>query len=118
MARQVDYVAMQQAVAEQRRRAARLAARPIVGLFDNHGDNVIWGGLIRGLKPLLPRIDRAVYALVNDLEARGLLDSTLILMMGEFGRTPTITATGGRVHYVIIQMVQASERKRVAKWFY
>ena len=70
------------------------------GLFDNHGDNVIWGGLIKGLKPLLPRIDRAVYALVNDLEARGLLDSTLILMMGEFGRTPTITATGGREHYL------------------
>ena len=70
------------------------------GLFDNHGDNVIWGGLIKGLKPLLPRIDRAVYALVNDLDARGLLDSTLILMMGEFGRTPTITATGGREHYL------------------
>ncbi len=70
------------------------------GLFDNHGDNVIWGGLIKGLKPLLPRIDRAVFALVNDLEARGLLDSTLILMMGEFGRTPTITATGGREHHL------------------
>ena len=71
------------------------------GLFDNHGDNVIWGGLIKGLKPLYSAaINRAVYALVNDLDARGLLDSTLILMMGEFGPDPGIAATGGREHYL------------------
>jgi uncharacterized protein (DUF1501 family) len=71
------------------------------GVFDNHGDDVVWGGLIKGLKPLLPRVDHAVYALVNDLQARGLLDSTLVLVMGEFGRTPQFSqrGTGGREHW-------------------
>jgi hypothetical protein len=69
------------------------------GVFDNHGDDVVWGGLIKGLKPLLPRLDQAVYALVNDLSARGLLDDTLVLVLGEFGRTPIMTTTGGRSHH-------------------
>jgi hypothetical protein len=71
------------------------------GLFDNHGDDVIWGGLIKGLKPLLPRLDQAVSALVQDLEARGLLDSTLVLVLGEFGRSPIFSqrGTGGREHW-------------------
>ncbi len=55
------------------------------GYFDHHGDNVRWGGIEKGLTPLLPRVDRVLYSLVNDLEQRGLLDSTLVLMMGEFG---------------------------------
>ena len=53
----------------------------------------------KGLKPLLPRVDGVIYTLVNDLEARGLLDSTLILMMGEFGRSPVMTPTAGRGHW-------------------
>jgi uncharacterized protein (DUF1501 family) len=69
------------------------------GVFDNHGDDVVWGGLIRGLKPLLPRLDQAIHALVTDLEARGLLDDTLVLVLGEFGRTPVVTPTGGRSHH-------------------
>lgn len=69
------------------------------GVFDNHGDDVVWGGLLKGLKPLFPSVDRCLYALVNDLAARGLLDSTLILMMGEFGRSPQISPTGGRTHW-------------------
>jgi uncharacterized protein (DUF1501 family) len=71
------------------------------GVFDNHGDDVIWGGLIKGLKPLLPRVDQAVSALVQDLGARGLLDDTLVLVMGEFGRSPIFSqrGTGGREHW-------------------
>lgn len=69
------------------------------GVFDVHGDDVVWGGLIKGLKPLFPEVDRSLHALVTDLESRGLLDSTLILMMGEFGRAPVISATGGRTHW-------------------
>jgi uncharacterized protein (DUF1501 family) len=74
---------------------------PIFGYFDNHGDDVVWGGLIKGLKPLLPLLDQAVYALVSDLEARGLLDDTLVLAMGEFGRSPIYSqrGTGGREHW-------------------
>src|SRR5262249_19870006 len=71
------------------------------GLFDNHGDDVVWGGIIKGLKPLLPRLDQAVFALVTDLEARGLLDDTLVLALGEFGRSPIYSQrkTGGRAHW-------------------
>lgn len=74
---------------------------PIFGFFDNHGDDVVWGGVIKGLKPLLPRLDRALYALVTDLESRGLLDDTLVLAMGEFGRSPQFSGrcTGGREHW-------------------
>jgi hypothetical protein len=70
------------------------------GYFDHHGDDVPpWGGIQRGLTPILPTIDRALFALVTDLEARGLLDSTLILMLGEFGRTPVLSADHGRGHW-------------------
>src|SRR5260370_38298091 len=78
-----------------------VTVRPIFGYFDNHGDDVVWGGLIKGLKPLLPRLDQAVYALVKDLESRGLLDDTLVLALGEFGRSPLFSqrGTGGREHW-------------------
>jgi hypothetical protein len=44
-------------------------------------------------------LDRAMSALLDDLAARGLLDSTLVVWMGDFGRTPTINHDGGRDHY-------------------
>ncbi|MDZ4686262.1 MAG: DUF1501 domain-containing protein [Planctomycetaceae bacterium] len=50
-------------------------------------------------KHLLPIADRSLSALIEDLDARGLLDSTLIVAMGEFGRTPTINAQAGRDHW-------------------
>jgi uncharacterized protein (DUF1501 family) len=69
------------------------------GYFDHHGDEVRWGGIAKGLTPLLPSVDRVMHALVNDLSDRGLLDSTLVLMMGEFGRSPMMTKTAGREHW-------------------
>lgn len=48
---------------------------------------------------LVPELDRVVFNLVNDLEERGLLDSTLVIAMGEFGRTPWMNAARGRDHY-------------------
>ena len=69
------------------------------GYFDHHGDEVRWGGIEKGLTPLLPSVDRVIHTLVTDLESRGLLDSTLILMMGEFGRGPVMTKTAGRDHW-------------------
>ncbi len=78
------------------------------GYFDHHGDNVRWGGIVKGLKPLLPRVDRTLNAIVTDLEQRGLLDSTLILMMGEFGRSPAINKNAGRDHWVrVMSMIMA-----------
>jgi uncharacterized protein (DUF1501 family) len=48
---------------------------------------------------LLPTFDRAFAALIDDLECRGILDTTLVLAAGEFGRTPRLNATGGRDHW-------------------
>ncbi|MBN9688706.1 MAG: DUF1501 domain-containing protein [Verrucomicrobia bacterium] len=47
----------------------------------------------------LPSLDRAYTALLTELRERGLLDSTLVVMMGEFGRTPKLNATAGRDHW-------------------
>ena len=78
------------------------------GYFDHHGDNVKWGGIVKGLTPLLPQVDRVLHALVQDLTQRGLLDSTLVLMMGEFGRSPRINAEAGRDHWTnVMSMVMA-----------
>lgn len=46
--------------------------------------------LDKGMHDVLPRLDAAVATLIDDLEQRGLLDSTLVIVMGEFGRTPKI----------------------------
>lgn len=62
--------------------------------WDTHVDNF---GLMRNT--LLPPMDRAVSTLIDDLESRGLLDTTLVAMFGEFGRTPQINAAGGRDHW-------------------
>jgi hypothetical protein len=48
---------------------------------------------------LLPQADQSLSALIEDLEVRGLLDSTLVVAMGEFGRTPKINGEGGRDHW-------------------
>ncbi len=78
------------------------------GYFDHHGDNVRWGGIEKGLKPLLPRVDRTLHALITDLEQRGLLDETLVMMMGEFGRSPVINKELGRDHWTnVMSMVMA-----------
>ena len=47
----------------------------------------------------LPNLDRAISALLDDLQERGMLDSTLVAVITEFGRTPKINATAGRDHW-------------------
>lgn len=54
---------------------------------------------------LMPSADMAFSALVTDLEERGLLDSTLVLMMGEMGRTPQINNRAGRDHWSMAQSI-------------
>src|SRR6266849_6406192 len=49
-----------------------------------------------GLKKLIPPVDPATAALLTDLKARGLLERTLVIWMGEFGRQPRINLTAGR----------------------
>ena len=67
-----------------------------LGGWDTHQNN------FERVKQLSGQVDPAISALVNDLKSRGLLDSTLVIWMGEFGRTPKINARGdkpGRDHY-------------------
>lgn len=54
---------------------------------------------------LIPYADRAFSALITDLEQRGLLDETLVIMMGEMGRTPRINAQAGRDHWSMAQTI-------------
>ena len=63
-------------------------------LWDTHQDNA---GRLKNV--LCPQFDTAYSALLDDLAERGLLDETLVVVMGEFGRTPTINAAGGRDHW-------------------
>jgi len=53
------------------------------------------------LYTMCPALDNGVSALLTDLKSSGLLDETLVVMVGEFGRTPQITEALGRDHYVI-----------------
>jgi hypothetical protein len=56
-------------------------------------------------KDLIPQADQAFSALVSDLHDRGMLDSTLVVMMGEMGRTPRINEKAGRDHWSMVQSV-------------
>ena len=65
-----------------------------VQTWDNHG------AIFPTLKDrLLPPTDRGVSALIDDLHDRGLLDETMVVMFGEFGRTPKVNAGAGRDHW-------------------
>jgi uncharacterized protein (DUF1501 family) len=52
-----------------------------------------------GITKTLPPFDQAYAALINDLDRRGLLDSTLVMVSSEFGRTPKINKDSGRDHW-------------------
>ncbi|MFN0195587.1 MAG: DUF1501 domain-containing protein [Planctomycetaceae bacterium] len=68
--------------------------------WDCHGSGPSAPGIVTDYRDnLCPEIDRAIAALFDDLDQRGLLDSTLILATGEFGRTPRLNNQGGRDHW-------------------
>jgi hypothetical protein len=56
-------------------------------------------GELAHLKKWIPPVDQGMAALLTDLKVRGLLDRTLVIWMGEFGRMPYINLTGGRDHF-------------------
>jgi uncharacterized protein (DUF1501 family) len=63
-------------------------------VWDTHKDN------FNGLKNrLVPPMQRAFVALLDDLDERGMLEETLVVWLGDFGRTPTINADAGRDHW-------------------
>ena len=62
--------------------------------WDTHGSN------FKSLRErLLPQLDNALASLLEDLRDRGMLEETLVVCMGEFGRTPKVNAGAGRDHY-------------------
>jgi hypothetical protein len=63
------------------------------GGWDHHAK------IFEGLDKKLPEFDRAVSALIEDMDTRGVLDDTLLVVMGEFGRTPKINKDAGRDHW-------------------
>jgi hypothetical protein len=65
--------------------------------WDVHGADL--PGLQRMESPLCPRLDQGLSTLLDDLHQRGLLASTLVVVAGEFGRTPRINQYGGRDHW-------------------
>jgi uncharacterized protein (DUF1501 family) len=68
--------------------------------WDCHADGGALGTTLDDYRDILcPMFDRAYAALLDDLAQRGLLDTTLVLAMGEFGRTPRLNPRGGRDHW-------------------
>jgi hypothetical protein len=65
----------------------------------NSGGWDLHEGCFTSLETKLPELDKAFSALVDDLDQRGLLESTVVLCMGEFGRTPRINGNAGRDHF-------------------
>jgi uncharacterized protein DUF1501 len=64
-----------------------------VGEWDTHKNN------FKELKAKLPVLDRGVSALLDDLYERGLMEDVVVLLWGEFGRTPRVNAEAGRDHW-------------------
>jgi hypothetical protein len=73
------------------------AGVPFITLYDGGWDHHT--KLFETLKKRLPNWDQTVAALIGDLDARGLLESTLVIALGEFGRTPQINKDAGRDHW-------------------
>jgi hypothetical protein len=79
------------------------AGVPFVNVYDFRQQGQNWDAHFKVAHQhkahLLPAADQGLSALIEDLEARGLLDSTLVVALGEFGRTPRINKDGGRDHW-------------------
>lgn len=70
---------------------------PAWDAWDVHGADL--GGMVRMEQHLCPRLDQGLSALLQDLKDRRLLDSTVVVVGGEFGRTPRINKYGARDHH-------------------
>jgi len=79
--------------------ARRLVESGVRFVTVNHGGWDHHAKIFEGLDRKLPEFDAAFSALVEDLKTRGLLDDTLVVCMGEFGRTPKINKDAGRDHW-------------------
>jgi hypothetical protein len=79
------------------------AGVPFVNVYDFKQQGQNWDSHFNNAgqhkNHLLPQADQSLAALIEDLDERGLLDSTLVVGLGEFGRTPKINGQGGRDHW-------------------
>ena len=73
------------------------AGVPFVTLYNGGWDH--HEKIFSALNSRLPPLDATVAALISDLKEQGMLDRTLVVLLGEFGRTPKINARGGRDHW-------------------
>ena len=83
------------------------------GGFDWHNDN------FGQASEKLPMLDQAFAALIEDLSVKGLLDSTLIVLATEFGRSPKLSADGGRNHFpksVLLRHGWRRNKRRLRSW--
>jgi hypothetical protein len=79
--------------------ARRLIERGVRFVTVNHGGWDHHSKIFEALDKKLPEFDRGFSALVEDLDLRGMLAETLVLVMGEFGRTPKVNGNAGRDHW-------------------
>jgi uncharacterized protein (DUF1501 family) len=73
------------------------AGIPFVTVDDDGWDH--HANVFPGLRARLPDLDRSLSTLLRDLDERGLLDTTLAILLTDFGRTPRINASAGRDHW-------------------
>jgi len=73
------------------------AGVPFVTLYDGGWDH--HRDIFNSLNKRLPNFESSIATLILDLERRGMLDSTLVIALGEFGRTPKVNDRGGRDHW-------------------
>ena len=79
--------------------ARRLVAAGVRLVSLTYGGWDLHSGIKQGTLGQLPQFDKAFATLIRDLDRNGLLDSTLIMVSSEFGRTPKINGTAGRDHW-------------------
>ena len=79
--------------------ARRLVERGVRFVTINYGGWDHHAKIYEGLEKKLPELDQGFPTLIADLQARGLLDDTLVCMFGEFGRSPLINKDAGRDHW-------------------
>jgi uncharacterized protein (DUF1501 family) len=79
--------------------ARRLVAAGVRFVSLTYGGWDMHSGIKAGMTSQAPNLDQALATLIRDLDRTGLLDSTLVMVSSEFGRTPKINATAGRDHW-------------------
>jgi hypothetical protein len=79
--------------------ARRLVESGVRFVTLTYGGWDLHNGIVGGTRSQLPAFDQAYAALINDLKSKGMLDSTLVMISSEFGRTPKINGTAGRDHW-------------------